>query len=315
MTIKNPPEGPSTTSTAIVSRTAAPLGSQVPPAVAYLAGYSGDALRAMSGSLRVVCDLFAEACGAAPGSFDPTSLPWGALERAHVKRIRELLAERYKPATAKRHFSALRGVLIECGNAAAVGVKGPKGSSEEKGRALTREELDTLLDVALDDYSVFRGAELRAMIAVGYAAGLRRAEIAALDTGDLVDGVIVVRKGKGRKARAVKLAPRPRVLVEEWLRRRGGEPGPMFYGRSSGAERRRISASAVNARLHTLAQRAEVAEFSTHDLRRTFVTRILELTGDLRVAQRLAGHASSKTTERYDKRGQEALDAASVMID
>lgn len=293
--------------------------SAVPPAVSFLAGFSGESLRAMRGSLQVIARLFAEQAGAAPGTFEFTDIPWATLERGHVRRIRELLSERYKPATARRHFAALRGVLVEAGNTTAVaGVKGPKGESEEKGRALSREEIDSLFD-ACELWKVeggvktidFRAAQARALLAVGYAGGLRRFEIAALDTMDYADGVLTVRRGKGKKARRIALSPRACEVVETWLSVRGGDPGPMFYGRN----RERVSGATVAARLAGLQSRAGIKKFSPHDLRRTFVTRILEKTGDLSAAQKLAGHASSTTTARYDKRDQKTLDEVSIAID
>jgi len=67
--------------------------------------------------------------------------------------------------------------------------------------------------------------------------------------------------------------------------------------------------------LKGLAEHVGVKRFSPHDLRRTFVTRILEKYGDLTLAQKLAGHTNVETTKRYDKRDQSVLDAASASID
>ena len=285
------------------------LAPGVSPAVAYLAGYSGTSLTAIAASLRVIAGL---ALDTDPAQADPTKVPWGQLERAHVKRIREMLSERYAPATAKRHFSALCGMLKECGRGSVLdGIRGPKGSSAETGRALSFTEICALLNACP---LTFRGSSLRALVAVSYSAGLRRFETTALDLGDFdrETGVLTIRKGKGRKARAIMLAPRARGALTAWIETRGGEPGPLFFGRTPPT---RISYSTVEYRLKRLASAAGVAAFTSHDLRRTFVTRILEKTHDLGIAQRLAGHSSPTTTARYDKRDRAVLDAASIAID
>ena len=47
--------------------------------------------------------------------------------------------------------------------------------------------------------------------------------------------------------------------------------------------------------------------FSPHSFRATGITNFLENGGTLEVAQRIAGHADSRTTKVYDRRGQRVL--------
>jgi len=47
--------------------------------------------------------------------------------------------------------------------------------------------------------------------------------------------------------------------------------------------------------------------YSNHSFRAAGITNFLENVGNLEVAQRIAGHADSRTTKLYDRRGQKLL--------
>jgi len=49
------------------------------------------------------------------------------------------------------------------------------------------------------------------------------------------------------------------------------------------------------------------AHYSPHSFRATGITNFLENDGTLEAAQRIAGHAESRTTKLYDRRGQKVL--------
>jgi integrase/recombinase XerD len=49
------------------------------------------------------------------------------------------------------------------------------------------------------------------------------------------------------------------------------------------------------------------AHYSPHSFQTTVTTNFLENDGTLKTAQRIAGHADSRTTKLYDRRGQKVL--------
>ena len=54
---------------------------------------------------------------------------------------------------------------------------------------------------------------------------------------------------------------------------------------------------------------------TTHDLRRTFATRLLEKNVDITTVKNLMGHCSITTTTLYDRRGDEAMRRATKEVD
>lgn len=156
---------------------------------------------------------------------------------------------------------------------------------------LSREEL-----VAL--FAAFENLKHRAIFMVVYSAGLRLSEAVNLQAGDIDVGrkTIRVRQGKGRKDRYAMLsdqivemlaAYREAVRPDAWL----------FPGEVPG---RPISARAVQRAIVRARRRAGLEKaVTTHTLRHSFATHLLEDGVHIRAVQLLLGHKSLRTTAVY----------------
>jgi integrase/recombinase XerD len=180
-----------------------------------------------------------------------------------------------------------------------------RGARLRAGRALTAAELLRVFACAGSGPVGQRNA---AALALLYGAGLRRAELCALDLAavELATGTIRV-AGKGRVERLVYVPAGAVAAVADWLEVRGREPGPLLW--AAAADRRTLEAramapSAVYSLCSRVAARAGIPPFRPHDLRRTWAGDLLDAGLDLATVQALAGHRNVQTTAGYDRRAE-----------
>jgi integrase/recombinase XerD len=295
----------------VLAMAASPLDQN--PAAVYLARLRASGRRAMHYALNTIAAL------ASDGQLDALSFPWQQLRYQHTAALRTKLEEKYKPATANLMINALRMVLKEAWQLGlmeaeeyhrAANLRTVRADPLLRGRALKPGEIMALLRACEDDPSDL-GARDGALICVLAGAGLRRSELVKLDLADYdpESGALTVRGGKGNKDRVTYLASGAGEALADWLMVRGSEAGPLFCPIRRGGhlqlEKRMVAQSVLDI-LATRAEEAGVAAFSPHDLRRTFISELLEAGADIAVAQKLAGHASVTTTTKYDRRGEVA---------
>ena len=146
----------------------------------------------------------------------------------------------------------------------------------------------------------------RAILELLYASGIRLAEIAGLDVGDLdpLRSTATV-TGKGGQEREVLYGSEAHVWIEHYLWRGrpvlagAGSPrgGPLWLNAQGG----RLSGRAIERMVKSYADAAGLASSAVHPhtLRHSCATHMLEGGADLRVIQQVLGHASVRTTQVY----------------
>jgi len=189
-----------------------------------------------------------------------------------------------------------------------------KGSRPQVGRHVQYGEIDALLRVCANDQTA-AGVRDGAIIALGAAAGLRRAEIAGLRLADFevtdkaAGEAVVTIRGKGDKARVVDVVNGAYAALSDWLAIRGDDPGPLFYAIRRGGHVQigeGLSTEALAQMLAKRCQAAGIAKRTTwHDFRRTVAGDLLDSGADVVTVQKILGHSSPVTTSRYDRRPDE----------
>lgn len=300
------------------------------PVLVYLASLAPGSRRTMKAALDAMAVLLTS------GRCDALSLDWGEVRFQHGAALRAVLSEKYAPATANKMLAAWRGTLKaawrlgilnseDYGRAADLG--SVRGETLPKGRALAGGELRALLthcakDIYKDATPRPAGVRDAAILCVLYGGGLRRSEIISLDVADYdpQSGAITVRRGKGSKARITYLPVGGQTRVARWLelRTQKGSPldGPLFHPihRSGKIFEGRMTDQAILALLQRRALGAGIRAFSPHDLRRTFISDLLDAGADIATVQKLAGHSNVQTTARYDRRGEVAKQRAASLL-
>lgn len=294
------------------------------PAAVYLAGLSSQKSKdTMESALNHLAALIT--CGQCT-AFD---CPWHTLRYQHTHALAAKLPTlpradgkgNLSPATCNKYLAALRSVLKEAWRLRlmetdeymrAVDLKRVKGKRLMRGRMLTSGEKSLFFIDCAKDLSP-AGRRDAALFSIGIGAGLRRAEIVALDLEhcDLVQGEIVVHQGKGNKDRRVPLKNNALRALAEWVEVRGSEPGPLFFRINKGGRmiRERITDQALYNMLEKRRTSAGIKRFSPHDMRRTFASTMLD-NADPMVVQAILGHENIQTTVKYDRRGEKAVNAA-----
>lgn len=288
------------------------------PAAAYLDQLRPTGRRSQQQALEVIAAMFGRGVD---------DMQWAALRYGQTLQIKSVLQERYNYSTANKFLSALRGVLKQAYKLGlmtaedyhrAADIENIKGDVIPAGRELTQAEIRAIIDNCQADQTP-AGVRDGALFAVLYATGVRREEIikVCLSDYDQDTGKIII-TGKRNKQRAVYINNGAADALADWLAIRGSDPGAVFLPiTKSGIIQYNspgMTPQAVYYMLQKRATAAKVKAFSPHDLRRTFISNMLEAGADIAIIAKIAGHASVNTTARYDRRPEEAKRKAAGLL-
>jgi integrase/recombinase XerD len=246
-------------------------------------------------------------------------------ETAAAMWARHLEAAEVKDSTAARKLTAVSSFYAWCvrgGHVRANPVAGlPRPVVDYDTSAtpgLTRDQAVTLLDAADADAGP-QAARTAALVAALLFTGARVSELLGADIEDMGTNrghrVLRVRR-KGGKVQALALPAPAAARIDAYLAGRDDVTKlPAIPGSAAAARRRVLFATGTGARMYRAEVRALLrrlgqaaglppelaARLSPHSMRHAFATLNLDAGASLRDLQDAMGHASPRTTRRYDR--------------
>lgn len=244
-----------------------------------------------------------------------------------------------KPSTITRRLSAISQAhkmagresptLSQVVRSTAAGIR--RGTDDHRpaparqARAILVGELRAMIEALPDD---LRGRRDRALLLVGFAAGMRRSELVGLDVDDVVEeadglGVTIRRsktdqEGQGRVVGIVRGTRGPLTdpvqAVRDWREAAGIDSGPLFreVDRAGRVGSQRLSDRAVARIVKSAARRVGIDDplVSGHSLRAGLATSAAAAGAPERAIMATTGHRSEAMVRRYIRQGSK-FDSAS----
>jgi integrase/recombinase XerC len=247
---------------------------------------------------------------------------WQGVDRVAMRGFMGRLTKRgLAKRSVARALAAVRGFyrflaltdVVDSNPARAVGT--PK-AERYLPAYLDRGQMDALFGVVVTRASSgeFRDVRNAAILELFYSTGMRLSELQGLNRQDIdaVSQQVKVR-GKGRKERIIPVGDHATLAIRNYERKRDElavmrgakiDRQAVFLSRSG----KRLSVRGVQKIVGGLLDAvAEDAGLSTHSLRHSFATHLLDAGADLRAVQELLGHASVSTTQIYTHTSVERL--------
>ncbi len=259
------------------------------------------------------------------GATDWLSLNWSMLTPETAQVISSKLTG--APATINKALAGLRGVARQLFAAKLIGADdlqrikdattSVKGSRLPAGRDIDNGEVVALMRVCANDPTP-AGARDAAIIALMRATGIRRAEVCdlMLDDLDIAQGRARV-IGKGNKERFLPVLGGAANAMRDWLTVRGTEGAYVFCAINKVGRilvERGLTPQSINKLLDKRIEAAGIDAMTAHDFRRTLAGDLMDGGADIATVARLLGHSSVTTTQRYDRRGEEAVRKAAGYV-
>lgn len=211
-----------------------------------------------------------------------------------------------RPATRRKKLSIVKGFtrwLARRGHVRrdpAVDVRSPR-QPRTVPKVFERTAVAALLDACPD-------ARARLIVLLMVQEGLRCAEVAGLELGD-IDGQLVLIEGKGGHQRVVPLVAEVRGALDAYLMERGGHAGPLIENQQHTG--RGLTPHTVSDLVRRLCRAAGIKRYagdgiSAHGLRRTCASDLADRDVALLDIAEAFGHEHVQTTRKYYTRHRAA---------
>ncbi|MDP5136713.1 site-specific integrase [Rheinheimera baltica] len=228
----------------------------------------------------------------------------------------------WQPRSVNRAMIAIRGIVkvavmlgtVDQREAAHIATIDRLKHPEHQGSPLSTKQVNQLFTLLERGRSAVAKRNV-AIFALLLGTGLRRSELVSLILSDYNrrDHTLLVRHGKGNKSRLLFLPKWCQEHLAEWLKIRRLDDGYLLcktYTSGKVVLDIGLTVSAVYRLIKDKLAAIGVPNASPHDMRRTFITRLLEQNVDINTVRQMAGHADISTTTVYDKRDHQFMKSA-----
>lgn len=182
-----------------------------------------------------------------------------------------------------------------------------KSNNKEERESLTQEEIMIVYQSCVDPLE-------RALLAVAYGCGLRRAELASLKAMDVLfrDSILIVRNGKGMKRREIPMADKVKEDLSKYYHEhrrslfKNDRWHDYFFIDQNGLP---MSGATANNRLKKILKRTEndqilAKNISLHCLRHSLAQHLVENGAKTSLVQLMHGHVFGDTSQIYIKKNK-----------
>jgi integrase/recombinase XerC len=217
----------------------------------------------------------------------------------------DMLERKLQAATVNRRLAAVRSLVklartlgmvpwsVEVENLKTQAYRDTRGPGRQGFRQLMAEAGSRTDAKAIRDCAALR---------LLHDLALRRAEVVALDVGDVnLESASVAILGKGRTQKERLSLPEPtRAALAAWIDARGPAPGPLFLNFDRAGKGERLTGTGLYLVVRALGRKAGLA-VRPHGLRHAGITEALDLTGgNIRAVQKYSRHRDVRTLNIYD---------------
>lgn len=220
--------------------------------------------------------------------------------KAHLRNVTYGNGKKYSENTRARRISSLKSfyeylydreiILRNPSHKLTI----PKVEQGAEPIYMSKEEAQSLITATKGSLHEFRDKIILIMF---LTTGMRLSDLANLNINSITGTTITIKHGKGNKARKVNISQGLVDMIEEYLATRNFTGEALFYSQKGN----KLSTCAIQDLVKKYINKAglDTNIYSTHKLRHTAATLMLQNKDDIATIRENLGHASLRTTQIY----------------
>ncbi len=217
------------------------------------------------------------------------------------------------PASVNRYYMAIRSyckwlcVSEVLARDICIGVSAPRNKRKEL-QVPTHEQIDIIMKSP--DCCTREGVRDRAILELLYSSGLRSSELYNLKLSDVTSTSVLIRCGKRDKPRCLPISTTAAYWINCYVEHHRKDHYCALMSKDIlflTLDGRKLTQMSLRNIVRKHARKAGIDNITTHTIRHTCATHLLEAGADLRFIQDMLGHVNIATTQFYTHQSSAAL--------